>query len=162
MVTQGKVDSVKTIGLFYGLPDPELDEVAKICCETSFSEGQICQTEGEATNRVHLILKGKVGSVNPIRNTLPPGSELILEIFRAGDIFGWSSLIKNSTSWPAIRALEPVTALYIESKDLLELCERKTSIGYVVMNNLSSIIAQRLRRYRMSMLNAIVQIKGEW
>jgi CRP-like cAMP-binding protein len=162
MVAQDKIEAIKTIGLFDGLTDQELDEVTKICGETSFSEGQICQAEGQAAARIHLILKGKVGSVNPIRNALPPGSEMILEVFRAGDIFGWSSLIKGTTSWPAIRALEPVTALYIEARDLLNLCDQNDRIGNIIMRNLASIIASRLRRYRMSMLNTIVAIKGEW
>ena len=162
MVTQDKVDAIKTIRFFDGLNDQELIELANFCSETSFSEGQICQAEGQAASRIHLILKGRVGSVNPIRNALPPASEMILEVLSAGDIFGWSSLIKGTTSWPAIRALEPVSALYIEARDLLNLCEQNKGIGYIIMRNLSSIIASRLRRYRMSMLNAIVAIKGEW
>jgi len=162
MIAQDKVDAIKATPFFDGLTDQELVEVSKICGETSFSEGQICQGEGQAASRIHLILKGKVGSVNPIRNALPPGSEMILEVLRANDIFGWSSLIKGTTSWPAIRALEPVTALYIEAMDLLNIWEKNSRIGYVMMRNLSSIIASRLRRYRMSMLNAVVAIKGEW
>ena len=162
MVVQDKVEAIKSIGLFAGLTDQELDDVAKNCGEASFSEGQICQAEGQAASRIHLILKGRVGSINPISNAIPAGSEMILELFRAGDIFGWSSLIKGTSSWPAIRALEPVTALYIEASDLLNLCERSRGISYIIMRNLSSIIASRLRRYRMSMLNAMVAIKGEW
>ncbi len=162
MAAQVIVDAIKDTPFFYGLTDQELTEAAQICRETSFSEGQVCQSEGQAASRIHLILKGRVGSVNPIRNALPPGSEMVLEVFRAGDIFGWSSLIKGTTSWPAIRALEPVAALYIEANDLLNLCEQNSHVGFVVMRNLSSIIASRLRRYRMSMLNAIVAIKGEW
>lgn len=162
MVAQDRVDAIKTIRLFNGLTDQELNEIAEICGEDSFSEGQICQAEGEAVSRIHLILKGRLGSVNPIRNTFPPGCEMILEVFRAGDIFGWSSLVRGTTSWPAIRALEPVTTLYIEASDLSNLCEQNSRIGYVIMSNLSSVIASRLRRYRMSMLNAVAEIKGEW
>jgi CRP-like cAMP-binding protein len=144
------------------LTDQELDEVAKICDETSFSEGQICQAEGQAPNRVHLILKGKVGSVARIPNINSPASEIIVEVFQEGDVFGWSSLIKGTTSWPALRALEPVGALYVNAEDLLNLCERNSRIGHIIMRNLSSLIALRLKRNRMSMLNAIAAIKGEW
>ena len=129
MVVQGKADAIKTIRFFDGLTDRELDEVAKICGETSFSEGQICQVEGQAVSRIHLILKGKVGSVNRIPNATLPGSEMILEEFREGDIFGWSSLIRGTASWPAIRALGPVSTLYIKADDLLNLCEQNSRLA---------------------------------
>jgi CRP-like cAMP-binding protein len=162
MIAQDKANALKAMRFFDCLTDQELDEVAKICGETSFSEGQICQVEGQAVSRIHLILKGKVGSVNLIPNAIPAGSELILEEFREGDMFGWSSLIRGTTSWPAIRALGPVNTLYIESNDLLNLCEQNSRIGYVTMRNLVSLVASRLRRYRMSMLNTVVAVKGEW
>jgi CRP-like cAMP-binding protein len=85
-----------------------------------------------------------------------------VEVFQEGDVFGWSSLIKGTTSWPALRALEPVGALYVNAEDLLNLCERNSRIGHIIMRNLSSLIASRLKRNRMSMLNAIAAIKGEW
>jgi CRP-like cAMP-binding protein len=162
MAEQGKADSIKTMRFFDGLTDEELSEVAKICVETAFSEGHICQAEGQAASGIHLIVKGKAGSVTRIPNATVPGSEMILEEFRKGDLFGWSSLTKGTSSWPAIRALEPVSTLYIKAGDLLNLCEHNSRIGYITMRNLSSLIASRLRRNRMSMLNAIVAIKGEW
>lgn len=162
MVEQGKAEALKNIRFFNGLTDQELDEVFKICGEASFSEGQICQVEGQAASHIHFILNGKVGSVNRIPNSIPPGSELILEEFREGDIFGWSSLIQGTSSWPAIRALTAVSTMYVKADDLLNLCEQNSRIGYITMRNLFSLIASRLRRYRMSMLNTMVAIKGEW
>jgi CRP-like cAMP-binding protein len=162
MIGQPKADAIKTIHLFRGLTDQELDEVAKICHGTHFSEGQICQDEGQATNRVHLIVNGKVGSVSRIPNITSSSSEIVLEVLHEGDVFGWSSLIKGTPSWPALRALAPLDALYVNTDDLLNLCERNNGIGYIIMRNLSSLIASRLRRNRMSMLNTIVAMKGEW
>jgi CRP-like cAMP-binding protein len=162
MVVKNKANALKAIRFFDGLTDQELDEVAKICGETFFSEGQLCQVEGQEASGIHLILKGNVGSVSRIPNTIPSGSELILEEFREGDMFGWSSLIKGTASWPAIKALGPVSTLYVKADDLLNLCEKDSRIGYVTMRNLASLIASRLRRYRMSMLNTIVSVKGEW
>ena len=162
MVVQDKANALKAIRFFDGLTDHELDELAKICTETNFSDEQVCQVEGQAASGIHLIIKGKVGSVNRIPNTIPPGSEMILEEFREGDMFGWSSLIKSTASWPAIRALGPVSTLYVKADDLLNLCEKDSRIGYVTMRNLASLIASRLRKYRMSMLNTIVAVKGEW
>jgi hypothetical protein len=43
---------------------------------------------------------------------------------------------------------------------LISLCERDTQIGYILMKNLSILIAVRLKRNRISTLNAIVAIKG--
>jgi CRP-like cAMP-binding protein len=161
MIVQNKTEAIKAIRFFRGLTDEELDQIANLCGETSFAEGEICQTEGLASNRVNLILKGRVGTVIRIPNITSIGSEIILDVLRENDMFGWSSLIKG-TPWSTLKTLEPVEVMYINAEDLLDLCERNSRIGYIVMRNLSSLIASRLRRNRMSMLNAIVAIKGEW
>ncbi len=161
MVVINKTEAIKGIRFFRGLNDAELDEVAKLCAETSFVEDEIVQTEGQTSNRVNLILKGRVGTLVRIPNVTGTGNEIILDELREGDMFGWSSLIKG-TPWSTLKALSPVSVMYINADDLLDLCERNSRIGFVIMRNLSALIASRLRRNRMSMLNAIVAIKGEW
>ncbi len=161
MEMQSKSKAIKTIHFFQGLTDDELELVANLCQEHTFGVGELCQTEGQATNRIHLILKGRVGTVVRIPNITYLNSEIILDVLHEGDVFGWSSLIKG-TPWSTLRTLDQVEVLYINATDLLDLCEKNNHIGYIIMRNLSSLIASRLRRNRMSILNAIVAIKGEW
>jgi|MudIll2142460700_1097286.scaffolds.fasta_scaffold808779_1 CRP-like cAMP-binding protein len=160
MFEQVTLDELKKSSFLRGLSDEELEQVARLCSKRAYAIGELCQTEGQSANRVHLILEGRVGTVLHIPNITYCSSEIILDTLHTGDIFGWSALIKG-TPWSTLRVIEPTEVVYINADDLTRLCETNTRIGYFVMKNLASLVASRLRRNRMSTLNAIVAIKGE-
>lgn len=161
MVVQNKSEAVKKIHFFKGLSDPELTQIADLCEEHTYAAGELCQVEGQSSNKIHLIVKGRVGAVRHIPNVTYCSSEIILDTLHDGDVFGWSSLIKG-TPWSTLRVLDPTEVLSLDTNDLLNLCEGNNHVGYILMKNLSALIASRLRRNRMSILNAIVAIRGEW
>ncbi len=161
MVVQNKSEAVGKIHFFRGLAEPELVQVANICEEHNFEVGELCQVEGQSTNKIHLIVKGRVGAVRHIPNVTYCSSEIILDTLHDGDVFGWSSLIKG-TPWSTLRVLDPTEVLTLDAADLINLCESNTHIGYILMKNLSTLIASRLKRNRMNILNAIVAMRGEW
>ena len=160
MVVANRTEAILRIGFFKGLSESEINQVTDICRERSFNTGELCQVEGQAANRVNFILSGRVGTVIHIPNVNYISSEIILDTLHDGEAFGWSSLIQG-TPWSTLRVLEPADVLYVNSEDLISLCQRNTHIGYILMRNLSALIASRLRRNRMSILNAIVAIRGE-
>ncbi len=159
MVTQTVSEVLKHYSFFRGLDDEELEQVADISRRRSLTVGELCQTEGQAADHISVIAEGRVGTVVRIPNITYNNAEIILDTLRPGDLFGWSALIKG-TPWSTLRVLEPTEVIQIEAEVLLDLCERYPHIGFVVMKNLSSLIASRLRRNRISTLNTIVAIKG--
>ncbi len=159
MAVQAIHETLRSNNLLFGLNQEELAQVANLGKQRSISVGEICQTEGQSTNQVQLILKGRVGTVVRIPNITYSSNEIILDTLTEGDAFGWSSLIKGSP-WSTLKALEPTVVLYINADELLNLCESNNHIGYILMKNLAALISSRLRRNRMSMLNALVAIKG--
>jgi CRP-like cAMP-binding protein len=159
MAVQTNNEILKKINFFRGLDDSELNMVSTLCKEKTYAAGEICQTEGQSANRVHFILKGKVGAVIHIPNISYSNSEIILDTLGMGDVFGWSALIKGSP-WSTLKVLEPTEVVFISSEELISLCENNNHLGYILMKNLAVLISSRLRRNRMSTLNAIVAIKG--
>jgi CRP/FNR family transcriptional regulator, cyclic AMP receptor protein len=160
MVVQVGNETLRSVRFLNGLNDAELSSVANICGKRSFAAGDLCQVEGVVSNQISLIISGRVGTVIRLPNVIHCSSEIILDTQREGDAFGWSSLIKG-TPMSTLKALEPTEILYMDSNDLLELCQSNDHLGYIVMKNLASLIASKLRRNRMSMLNAIVAFRGE-
>jgi CRP/FNR family cyclic AMP-dependent transcriptional regulator len=160
METQTRTQEIEKIDFFNGLTESELAQISELCHEQHFNEGELCQVEGKSSNQVSIIVKGRVGTVVRIPNITYLNSEIIIAVLHEGDLFGWSALIQG-TPWATLRTLEPTTVLYIDADEFLNLCERNNHIGYLVMKHLSSLIASRLRRNRMSMLNAIVAIRGD-
>ena len=135
--------------------------MAVLCKKDTFKPGEICQKEGSPDSRVSFITKGKAGVEFHLPNVASGNRDIILYTLREGDVFGWTSLI-NSLPWSSLRALEPAEVLYADSEELLHLCEVNTHIGYILMRNLSALIASRFRRTRLATLNTLVSIKGEW
>jgi CRP/FNR family transcriptional regulator, cyclic AMP receptor protein len=159
MATSISTDTLKKINFFRGLDDTELGMVSALCKEKKYQVGEICQTEGQSDNHVHIIIKGRAGAVAHIPNIGCNASEIILDTLGPGEVFGWSALIRG-TPWSTLRVLEPTEIILFNGEDLMNLCEKNSHIGYVMMKNLAMLIAARLRRNRMSTLNAIVAMKG--
>jgi CRP/FNR family transcriptional regulator len=161
MAVQNRNTEIENTSLFKGLDKSDIEKIASLCNERSFNVGELCQNEGESTNKVNLIIKGRAGTVVRIPNVTYLNSEIILDVLHDGDVFGWSALIQG-TPWSTLRALDPMEVLYLDATELLNLCENNNHIGYVLMRHLASLIASRLRRNRMSILNTIVAIRGNW
>jgi CRP/FNR family cyclic AMP-dependent transcriptional regulator len=160
MEVQNMADALKEIRFFKGLSDAELAQIADLSHEQSYAIGEICQAEGQSSNRVHILIKGRLGVILRIPNIAYSSNEIILETLNPGDLFGWSALIKG-TPWSTLRVLDTAKVLYINADELLGLCDRNSHIGYIMMKNLANLISSRLRKNRMSILNALVAMKGE-
>jgi CRP-like cAMP-binding protein len=161
MLVANDIEALKTVRFFNGLSEEELGNIAELCKKDFFEPGQLCQKEGSPDCRVSFIVKGTAGVEFRLPNTAAGNKEIILYTLREGEAFGWTSLI-SALPWSSLRALEPTEVLYIDSEELLRLCESNTQIGYVLMRNLSALIASRFRRTRIQTLNTLVSIKGEW
>jgi CRP/FNR family transcriptional regulator, cyclic AMP receptor protein len=159
MVMIGDPD-VKKIGFFHGLSESELSLILDICEEKDYNEGDICQYEGVTTNKVNLILSGRVGTVVHMPNVACRDGELVMDALHEGEAFGWSALMKG-TPWSTLRALNSTRTLTIDADILIELCEKDNHIGYILMKNLASLIAARLRKQRVTTLNTLLALKGE-
>lgn len=161
MLVSTSIEALKTIHFLRGLDDEELGKIADLCREGSFAAGELCQKEGEPAGRINFICKGRLGVEFHMPSIAYGSKDIVLYTLCDGDVFGWSALVQG-TPWSTLRALEPTEVLYVRAEDLVNLCESDSHIGYILMKNLASLIASRLRRNRMATLNALVAIKGEW
>jgi CRP-like cAMP-binding protein len=161
MVTLSKIDSLRKIHFFYGLEDGELSKLGSLCQNRSFAVGEVCQCEGQNSNWIHFIVSGRVGAVLHIPSYSYSSSEIMIDTLGPGELFGWSALIKG-TPWSTLKVIDQTEVFYLDANDMLSLCESNYHLGYILMKNLAALISSRLRRNRMSMLNSIVGMKGEW
>jgi CRP/FNR family cyclic AMP-dependent transcriptional regulator len=153
-------ETLKKIHFFRGLRDEELELLAALCDEQKYALGELVQKENEPSTRVNFILEGSVGAVVHMPGISYGNKELIIDTLKPGDAFGWSALIYGAP-WSTLRAIEPARVLYANASDLLKLCEDNNHIGYILMKNLATLISSRLKRNRVSTLNAIAAMRGE-
>jgi CRP/FNR family cyclic AMP-dependent transcriptional regulator len=160
VVTLNKNPHLRRFSLFQGLDSHELERVGRLCGSRSFAVGEICQSEGRVSDRVHFIVSGKIGALLQVPGDSPGAAQIVVDTLGPGDLFGWSALIKGS-AWSTLRVLERTEALYAEADELLALCQADHHLGFILMRNLAALAAQRLRLHRVSILKSIIAIKGD-
>jgi CRP-like cAMP-binding protein len=158
VMTKPKPQTLGNIHFLRGLSDEEMCKISALCKEATLEVGELCQKEGEPVKRVNFVIKGKIGVEFHIPGIAQDTKDIILYTLDEGGVFGWSALIEG-IPWSTMRVLEPTTVWWVDAEALLNLCDTDTHIGYILMKNLSSLIASRLRRNRMATLNAIAAIR---
>jgi CRP/FNR family cyclic AMP-dependent transcriptional regulator len=161
MLTMNKTEAIRAIHFFRGLTDPEMERIAALCKEQSLEARESYLEEYKSDNTVHLILEGKIAAIVHIPNVTQVKNEIVVDVLREGDVYGWPFLLKSSPI-SNLRVLEPAKLLNINAQELLDICETDHHIGFIVMRNLSNLITIKLKRQRMSMLNAMVAMRGEY
>ena len=78
--------------IFRDLEDGELARVAEVCREQAWVSGEFIFREGEAGNRLYLIVEGEVR----ISRTIPGSGEEALAVLKAGAMFGEMSVFDRS------------------------------------------------------------------
>lgn len=159
MISAPSIEVLKKISLFDGLTDGELVQIAKLCREHSHEAGELCVVEGEKTDYVHFVKRGKVAVEFRIPHA-PYGKSITIDTLKEGEVFAWSALV-TGTLTASVRAVEPTEVLDLDAAELTALCERNFHIGYVIMRNLTSVISSRLTRSRLELLRAIGAAIGE-
>jgi CRP/FNR family transcriptional regulator, cyclic AMP receptor protein len=124
---------LRTVDLFAGLGDAELEEVAEVAGEIDFEPGTFIARQGQVETGFFLVLRGRVRVVRS-------GDELAQ--LGPGEFFGELTVIDQMPRSASVIAIEPTTCLAIASWDLLRLVETKPSIAVALLRELSS----RLRR----------------
>ena len=143
------IQDLKGFELFNGLEDAELGEIAKLCREHVYEPESICFTEGSKAEDVYLLREGEVEIVfrSPRRC-----SKAAVTIIGPGRVFGWSALVEPGILTASARCTKRARVISIRGADLIDIFEKNSHIGYVVMKNLSAVIGSRLTRTRKRLL----------
>jgi CRP/FNR family cyclic AMP-dependent transcriptional regulator len=142
--------------LFEGLNEDELKAIAALGHEETFDEEEMIFEEGTEAKHVYLLEEGRV----VLRFRLPLKEltrETTIETLSKGEAFGWSALVKPYRLTAMAICAEQVKCLVFERTELEELFEQNNHIGYMVMGNLSRVIASRLRDVRLQLIREIGQ-----
>jgi len=150
------VDALSKTELFSGLDDQELVAVAALCDTVTYPAGELIFREDSEGTELFVLPSGRV-SVE-IRINAGDETESIVKL-RSHEIFGELALLDGHRRSASIRALEDTVLLVLTRDALLELLGTQTRIGFVVMQNLSKILATRLRETNMNLRNVISQHK---
>jgi CRP-like cAMP-binding protein len=128
---------LQQVELFQGVDPASLRMIAEGTIEQKFAVGEVIFREGEAGDRLFLLLTGTM-RVYVERD----GRLITYGIVQAGECFGEMALIEDAPRSASVRAEAPSCCLTLSKQDFMALISRYPHLALGIMKSLS----QRLRR----------------
>jgi small-conductance mechanosensitive channel/CRP-like cAMP-binding protein len=128
-------DGLKSIELFRGLADEELDGLAKAVRLAPFAAGEIVTRQDAKANWLYVLTQGQV----EIRVNTPDGNTKRVHMLTAPDFFGEMALLTGGRREASVIALTDIECLRVDRAAFGELLERRPEIAQEV----AEILAER-------------------
>jgi toluene monooxygenase system ferredoxin subunit len=141
------------IDLFEGLPQKQLEAIAKISEETTCQKGELIFHEAAKAENLYILLDGKVAIRLQISSK--PESITVSVINKSNQSFGWSGIIAPYHYTASALCESDCRLLAIDGQKLIQVLKQDPKSGFIVMERISEIISNRLRNSRMVLLKAM-------
>lgn len=142
------VEFLRTVELFDGLDEAELEKMAAICSERSYQSGDLITRRGDHSDEMYIVTQGFAEVV--VEKTREAGSRVVFNL-GSGQVIGENALLDFGPRSTTVRAVEdPTLVQVIKREDFERLCEQHPHIGYSVMHNLAIDLSFKLRRRNLS------------
>jgi CRP/FNR family transcriptional regulator len=125
------------IPLFSGLTEAESDALAQRAVERKYAPDDMLFWEGDPCAGIFLIVQGSV----KIFKTSPGGREMMLALESAPSTVAELPLFDGGAYPASVRAVEPVTALFINKADFQQVCRQYPGVALEVL----AVVGKRLR-----------------
>jgi len=151
MVTKERIASLE---IFKRLNQEEIGEVARLCEEVIFKDGDRVLSEGKRADYFFILERGSVD----LRFELPyreTSKEMTVTSIKPGECFGWSAMVSPYKFTLSCYSTGNSQAIRIRGGEFLTLCERNNHIGVVFMQNLAAVIGDRLTKQRAQFIKEV-------
>jgi CRP-like cAMP-binding protein len=143
------IDLLKTVSLFSGLSDHQLQRLIDVSTEEIFNDEDIIIEQGAEGDKLYFISEGQVEILVRRRPTEPNRSQVFLG---RGQIFGEMALIDMGKRSATVRCSQDNTVLrVIDSGSFSDLCSSDTAIGYIIMRNMAIDLSFKLRHRNLDL-----------
>ncbi|MBE9126133.1 Crp/Fnr family transcriptional regulator, partial [Coleofasciculus sp. LEGE 07081] len=130
---------IANIQLWRGLPDEQLDALAKIAIAKTYRKGEIIFEEGDEGRGFFVVRSGRV----KVFKLSTEGKEQILQLFGAGEHFAEVPAFDGECFPASATTLEKSDLLFFPRTAFLELLQQHPTLAI----NMLAIFARHLRRF---------------
>jgi CRP-like cAMP-binding protein len=139
------VSLLKSVAVFEGLSDAELERVARLCREARYLKGDVITTQGQPGYEMFIVHEGMVevhiGAGGAARSVVNLGT---------GQVVGEMALVDGGPRSATVRCVAD-TLVYVIERDAFErLCDAHHHIGLVVYRNLAADLSFKLRHEHLT------------
>jgi signal transduction histidine kinase len=141
-----EIETLRRFGPFASFSDEELAEIAALCREESYGEGDVIAVEGRPAEKMFLVLEGKL-SLEKLVQLGRSGSARRATVGFVGPdgIAGWSSIIAPYTYTSTGVCVEPLHVLTLSGQEVRRFLTDHPASGVTFLESIAEIIASRLQ-----------------
>ncbi len=129
-----------------GMPPGLVKKLLELAREVSLEPDAIVFRAGEESRDFYLVVSGSLSV-----ELSTPVYAINIQTLTAGDAFGWSALLRDSTHFQ-VRAREKSLVLCLDGERLLEACRQDPRLGAEIYRRLAEVVATRLRATEIRLL----------
>ena len=156
--------ALKDADIFYSLTGEQLSKIAAICTEIALSEDTTVFGENSLGDELYVVAQGTVeiqvdpAMLGPETSTGPK----TVATLRRGQAFGEVALVDQGLRSASVRVVEDGTRLLvIRRSDLIALCEQDYQLGYMIMRNIATDMAFKIRNADLVVREQLLWRPGE-
>lgn len=135
--------------LFVDLDPGYLELIAGCAQNVRFEAGEQIFREGEEADHFYLLRYGRVA----VEVHAPGRGPTTIQTLEEGDVLGWSWIVEPYRWHHDARAIEMTRALAFDGECLRGKSDEDPKLGYALMKRFAPLIAQRLRRAELQLLD---------
>ena len=132
---------LRAVAIFKDLDDDEIQQVAEVCKPEDFVSGEYIFREGEAGNRLYLVVEGEVR----ISRNVPGSGEEALAVLKTGALFGEMAVFDRSERSTDAISNGGTKTLTISRPDFEILLDFNRELAYKVLWACVRLLSVRLR-----------------
>lgn len=136
---------LSSVGLFRGLPDEQIQALARIAVEKKYGRNETIFTEGQPADGFYLVAGGSV----KVYKVSPEGKEHILHIFGAGHPIGEVPMFTGGRFPANALCLKASRLLFFRRAAFVELISNNPSMAM----NMLGVLSMRLREFTVQIEN---------
>lgn len=136
---------LRRVSVFKDATDDDLQLLEQQSIQRSIEEGEFFFFQGDPATYFYVLITGRA----KLLQTNPAGQQVNLRTINEWQMFGALGAVRENAVYPATaQALEPSTALAIESSFLKEMMQTRPYLSQNLMQLMTSYIMEMQERYR--------------
>jgi serine phosphatase RsbU (regulator of sigma subunit) len=128
----GIISTLSSVGIFAGLPDDALAEIASLLVEQTLAAGQPVFEKGEMGTCMYIIASGRVRVLDGPR---------IVDDLGPGEVFGEMAVLDSAPRSASVAALEDTSLFGLEQEALYSLLATRPEVAKGII----AVLTERLR-----------------